>query len=129
MNQRYALPIPDVQSEADGRRLAINRVGIKAIRHPLRIAGKSGGIQHTIGVFNMHVQLPHDRKGTHMSRFVEILNGHEQEVSIASFEAILREMMDRLDAESGGIETRFPYFINKLAPVSARPVCSTTMSA
>jgi len=121
MNHPYGLAIPDVQSGADERRIAIDRVGIKSIRHPMRIAGKGGGIQHTIGVFNMHVQLPPERKGTHMSRFVEILNGRDREISIASFEAILREMVGRLEAESGGMQISFPYFITKAAPVSGVP--------
>jgi GTP cyclohydrolase IB len=118
MNHPHGFPIPDVQSSADDRRLAIDRVGIKSIRHPVRIGDKSGGIQHTIAVFNMYVHLPHNFKGTHMSRFVEILNAHEREISVESFETILREMVERLEAESGHIEMSFPYFINKLAPVS-----------
>ena len=118
MNHPLGLPIPDVQSGADDRRLAIDRVGIKSMRHPVRITGKGGETQHTIAVFNMHVRLPHEVKGTHMSRFVEILNRRGQEFSIASFEMSLREMMDRLEAESGGIEMSFPYFINKAAPIS-----------
>ncbi len=118
MNHPHGLHIPDVQSSADDRRLAIDRVGIKSIRHPVRIGDKSGGVQHTIAVFNMYVHLPHNFKGTHMSRFVEILNAHEREISVESFETILREMVERLEAESGHIEMSFPYFINKAAPVS-----------
>ena len=79
---------------------------------------KGGGVQHTVALFNMYVHLPHDFKGTHMSRFVEILNSHEREISVESFETILREMVERLEAESGHIEMSFPYFINKTAPVS-----------
>jgi GTP cyclohydrolase I len=119
MNHPYGLLIPDVQSGADDRCLAINRVGIKSIRHPVRIADKSGALLHTIGVFNMDVRLAHDVKGTHMSRFVETLNGIEREFSLASFERIVREMVDRLEAESGRFEVSFPYFINKTAPVSS----------
>jgi GTP cyclohydrolase I len=118
MNFPQALAIPDVQSAIDDRRLAIDRVGIKGIRHPVRIGDKTGGIQHTVALFNMYVHLPHDFKGTHMSRFVEILNGHEREISVESFETILREMVERLEAESGRIEMSFPYFVNKAAPVS-----------
>jgi GTP cyclohydrolase I len=70
--------IADVQNTPDLRNLAINKVGIKSIRHPLKVADKTGGVQHTIAVFNMYVHLPHNFKGTHMSRFVEILNGHER---------------------------------------------------
>jgi GTP cyclohydrolase I len=111
-------PIPDVQSSADTRHLAINKVGIKGIRHPVKVRDKSVGVQHTVATFNMYVHLPHNFKGTHMSRFVEILNEHEREISVESFETILREMVTRLEAESGYIEMNFPYFVNKTAPVS-----------
>jgi GTP cyclohydrolase I len=110
--------IPDVQSSADTRHLAIDRVGIKGIRHPVRVKDKSVGVQHTIATFNMYVHLPHNFKGTHMSRFVEILNHHEREISVESFETILSEMVTRLEAKSGYIEMNFPYFVNKTAPVS-----------
>ena len=110
--------IPDVQNFADTRHLAINKVGIKNIRHPVQVKDKSVGVQHTIATFNMYVRLPHNFKGTHMSRFVEILNHHGREISVESFESILREMVDKLEAQSGHIEMNFPYFINKAAPVS-----------
>ncbi|MDR0775544.1 MAG: GTP cyclohydrolase FolE2 [Azonexus sp.] len=112
------LAIPDVQSSADTRHIAINKVGIKSIRHPIRVRDKSAGVQHTIAVFNMYVGLPHNFKGTHMSRFVEILNGHERETSVENFPIMLRDMLVKLEAETGHIETNFPYFINKTAPVS-----------
>ena len=108
----------DVQGSTDTRQIAINKVGIKAIRHPVKVLDKSGGIQHTIAIFNMYVGLPHNFKGTHMSRFVEILNSHEREISVENFPAMLREMVNRLEAETGHIEMIFPYFINKTAPVS-----------
>lgn len=110
--------IPDVQSSADTRHIAIDKVGIKAIRHPVRVSDKTAGVQHTIATFNMYVGLPHNFKGTHMSRFVEILNAHEREISVQNFPAILREMVKRLEAETGHVEMNFPYFINKSAPVS-----------
>jgi len=118
MNQRANLPIPDVQSTPDGRRLAIDRVGIKSIRHPMRIAERAGGTQHTVATFDMYVGLPHQFKGTHMSRFVEILNAHEREVTVDTFRLMLREMVKKLEAESGRVEMRFPYFVSKKAPVS-----------
>lgn len=110
--------IPDVQNTADLRQIAINRVGIKGIRHPVVVKDKSVGVQHTIATFNMYVHLPHNFKGTHMSRFVEILNEHDREISVESFELILRDMVQRLEAQSGHIEMSFPYFVNKTAPVS-----------
>ena len=112
-------PIPDVQATPDTRKIAINRVGIKGIRHPIRVSDRdAGGAQSTIATFNMYVQLPQDFKGTHMSRFVEILNREEREISVESFGAMLSEMMERLEARMGNIEMSFPYFINKSAPVS-----------
>jgi GTP cyclohydrolase I len=110
--------IADVQASADTRRIAIDKVGIKDIRHPVRVADRSQGEQHTIAQFNMYVELPHNFKGTHMSRFVEILNNHEPEISVESFKDMLSEMGDRLEAERGHIEMSFPYFVNKQAPVS-----------
>jgi len=119
MNQRdKRLPIPDVQATPDTRQLAIDRVGIKAIRHPVKVRERTGGIQHTIALFNMYVGLPHQFKGTHMSRFVEILNAHEREISPDTFRLMLREMVAKLEAVSGHVEMTFPYFVNKKAPVS-----------
>ena len=110
--------IADVQNEPDTRHLAIDKVGIKDIRHPVRVKDRSQGEQHTIAHFNMYVELPHNFKGTHMSRFVEILNGHDPEISVESFKDMLTEMSTRLEAHTGHIEMSFPYFINKTAPVS-----------
>jgi GTP cyclohydrolase IB len=118
MNIRDPLAIPDVQNTEDRRKLAIDQVGIKAIRHPVSVAERSGGVQHTVAVFNMYVGLPHQFKGTHMSRFVEILNAHEREISVDTFKLMLGEMVERLEARSGHIEMQFPYFVNKSAPVS-----------
>lgn len=110
--------MPDVQGSSDTRCIPINKVGIKDIRHPVRIRDRSGGEQHTVAQFNMYVNLPHNFKGTHMSRFVEILNNHEREISVQSFREMMHEMVDRLEAEAGHIEMTFPYFVNKAAPVS-----------
>lgn len=110
--------IADVQSSEDTRRIAINKVGIKDIRHPVVVKDRSDGEQHTIANFNMYVNLPHNFKGTHMSRFVQILNSHEKEISVESFKGMLAEMAERLEAEAGHIEMRFPYFVNKTAPIS-----------
>ncbi len=111
-------PIEDVQNSADSRQIPIDKVGIKDIRHPVRIKDRSGGEQHTVANFNMYVNLPHNFKGTHMSRFVEILNQHEREITVKSFKDMLFEMNERLEAESGHIEMSFPFFVNKVAPIS-----------
>ncbi|MGB7541003.1 MAG: GTP cyclohydrolase FolE2 [Burkholderiales bacterium] len=118
MNTRDPLAIPDVQGYEDKRKIAIDKVGIKAIRHPIHVAERGGGTQHTVATFNMYVGLPHQFKGTHMSRFVEILNAHEREITVDTFKVMLDEMVERLEARSGHIEMNFPYFINKSAPVS-----------
>jgi GTP cyclohydrolase I len=110
--------IADVQNSPDTRQIAIDKVGIKDIRHPVRVKDRSEGEQHTIANFNMYVNLPHNFKGTHMSRFVEILNLHEREISVQSFREMLGEMTERLEAEAGHIEMTFHYFINKTAPIS-----------
>ena len=110
--------IADVQGSADTRQIPIDKVGIKDIRHPVRIKDRSVGEQHTIATFNMYVNLPHNFKGTHMSRFVEILNQHEREITVESFKEMLHEMTERLEADAGHIEMSFHYFINKAAPVS-----------
>ena len=113
-----ARPIEDVQARADTRRIPIDKVGIKGIRHPVRVRDRSGGEQHTIATLDMFVTLPHDFKGTHMSRFVEVLNDHEYEITVESFRVMLKEMTELLEAKSGYIQMRFPYFVNKAAPVS-----------
>ncbi len=111
--------IADVQNTPDNRNLPIDKVGIKNIRHPVRVRDRSAGEQHTIATFNMYVNLPHNFKGTHMSRFVELLNTHEREITVNTFKDILTSMRTTLDAESGHIEMSFPYFINKTAPISS----------
>ena len=111
-------PIADVQNTKDTRHIPIDKVGIKDIRHPVKVRDRSEGEQNTIANFNMYVNLPHDFKGTHMSRFVEILNNHEREISVESFKEMLIEMAELLEAKSGHIEMSFPYFVNKTAPAS-----------
>lgn len=110
--------LPDTQGSPDTRNIAIDQVGIKDIKHPVVVTARSGQEQHTVANFNMYVALPHNFKGTHMSRFVEILNNHEYEITIDSFKRMVSEMIDTLDAESGHIEMSFPYFMEKVAPVS-----------
>ena len=110
--------IEDVQGREDLRQIPIDKVGIKSIEHPIKISDRSGGDQHTVANFNMYVNLPHNFKGTHMSRFVEILESYEREISVKSFKDILKNMTERLEAEEGHIEMSFPYFMMKQAPIS-----------
>jgi len=109
--------VEDVQGRVDTRQIAIDRVGVKDLRHPVRVKDRSAGEQHTVATFNMYVNLPHNFKGTHMSRFVEVLH-HEREISVDSFRDMLVQMATRLDADAGHIEMAFPYFVSKRAPVS-----------
>jgi len=110
--------ISDPQGSRDTRNIAIDQVGIKDIRHPVVVSDRAGREQHTVANFNMYVSLPHDFKGTHMSRFVEILNDHEYEITVESFKRMISEMVETLNAESGHIEMSFPYFVEKSAPVT-----------
>lgn len=119
MNKPETLFLEDVQNKLDGRQIAINKVGIKGIRHPVIISDINNQSQHTIATFNMYVALPQHLKGTHMSRFVEILNEHEHDLSIKSLPKILHAIVSRLEASTGQIEVSFPYFIKKSAPVSS----------
>ena len=118
VSERAEAPIADIQGSPDKRRIPIDKVGIKGIRHPVRVRDRSQGEQHTVATFDMYVNLPHSFKGTHMSRFVEILNRHEYEITVESSRTMLTEMAHALDAQSGYVEMRFPYFVNKRAPVT-----------
>src|SRR5476649_1204564 len=100
-------PVEDVQGHADMRQIPINKVGIKDIYHPVKVKDRARGEQHTVANFNMYVNLPHNFKGTHMSRFVEILHRHEREISVDSFGKMLAEMTETLHATSGHIEMTF----------------------
>jgi len=110
--------IVDVQGGPDVRRLAIDKVGIKDLRHPVAVLDRSGRPQHTVGSFSMYVHLPHDRRGTHMSRFVEILNGFEEPLSVPAVRALLQRIGATLHSDAVYLEVKFPYFIAKQAPVS-----------
>ena len=115
-------PMPDVQGSADARRVAIDKVGVKDIRYPITLhCPATGGSQSTVASVNMYVGLPHYQKGTHMSRFLEVLNKHHEAISSKDIKAVCRDMKDRLEAEEAHLELRFPYFIDKKAPVTGMP--------
>ena len=115
---KTARELSDVQSRSDSRRLNIDKVGVKDIRYPIVVQDRSQGQQHTIASVNMYVNLPHQFKGTHMSRFLEVLAEHDRAISVAELPKILRTIQKRLSAEEAHIELDFPYFIRKTAPVS-----------
>ena len=108
----------DIQNHTDYRNIDIDQVGVKGIRYPITVRDKDLGEQQTVAEINMYVSLPRYYKGTHMSRFVEILNEHSRRISLQNFSEILEEMKERLAAESAHMEISFPYFISKAAPVS-----------
>jgi GTP cyclohydrolase FolE2 len=109
--------LPDIQSLPDARALAIDAVGVRQLRHPVTIRAGSTG-QATIATFSMSVALPAPARGTHMSRFLELLAGQREPLDARGFRALVREMLRRLGAASGTIEMRFPLFLAKRAPVS-----------
>ena len=110
--------IPDIQAKQDTRKLAIDQVGIREIRHPVMVRDRAYGDQYTVATFNMYVGLPHNFKGTHMSRFVEVLNDHENVISVHSFKDIVKQVADKLASKTSSIEMTFPYFREKSAPVT-----------
>jgi GTP cyclohydrolase IB len=109
--------IPDVQSTLDTRRIAIQRVGVKGVRYPITVKTGSS-VQPSVGIWNMYVHLPEEKKGTHMSRFIALLEDNRAPLDVAAFGVLMQKMIRLLEAESGRIDLSFPYFINKTAPVS-----------
>jgi GTP cyclohydrolase IB len=114
--------LPDIQSTGDRRKVAIDKVGVKGVRYPIVLRtpgnGQGTGQLHTVATVNMYVALPHDVKGTHMSRFVEVLNEHHETLSSDSLSDVCNAMKERLKAEEVHLELSFPYFIDKKAPVT-----------
>jgi len=108
----------DVQNLKDERNINIKKVGVKGIKYSIIVLDRANGIQHVNATINMYVNLPHHFKGTHMSRFVEVLNEFRGQINIKTFQVILEEIKGKLDAESAHMEIEFPYFIEKTAPVS-----------
>lgn len=110
--------LKDIQNQRDHRKIDINKVGVKNIRYPIIVLDKKNKIQHTVATINMYVNLPHHFKGTHMSRFIEILNTYREGISIKNLSQILIKMKEKLHSASAHIEIEFPYFIEKQAPVT-----------
>ncbi len=110
--------LPDHASERDERALAIDKVGIKDLAYPIQVWDRTNDVQHTVARVNLYVSLPHEFKGTHMSRFIEVLNARRGEMTIRNMPSILTDIQNRLEADDAHIELTFPYFISKRAPVS-----------
>ena len=117
MNAPDAMYLPDVQSAADARNIPIQRVGVKSLTHPMMVA-TARGPQPTVASVDMYVALPAEQKGTHMSRFIDVLQSHRDALSRASLHTLLERMLHKLDARAGSVELRLPYFVLKSAPVS-----------
>lgn len=110
--------ITDVQNRRSYHKIDINKAGVKSIKYPITVLDKKNKTQHTIATINMYVDLPYHFKGTHMSRFIEILNRYRKGINVKNLSTILEEMKKKLSAKSAHIEIEFPYFIEKIAPVS-----------
>ncbi|MGZ8202767.1 MAG: GTP cyclohydrolase, FolE2/MptA family [Burkholderiales bacterium] len=121
MNAPERLFLPDIQSIADDRNLAIDQVGVKGIRHPLHVRTAGGGLQPTVASINMYVALPAQVKGTHMSRFLEVLQAHGHTLDYDALRRLVEATCERLYATRGIVEIEMPYFVAKKAPVSAVP--------
>jgi GTP cyclohydrolase I len=115
--RRYAAPITDdIQGSPDARRIAIQHVGVRNLRYPICVLDRVKERQHTVGTFSLSVDLPHEFKGTHMSRFVEALNEHRDEVTVETLPELLQSLQQRLQARRAHVEVQFPYFIERRAP-------------
>src|SRR5580658_1680656 len=108
----------DKQNERDHRELRIDKVGVRGLRFPIQLKDKARVLQNTIATIGMYVDLPKEFKGTHMSRFIEVLNAHGNIVHVQNIPDILHAMQKKLNAATSHIEIEFPYFMVKKAPVS-----------
>ncbi len=118
MTKTMHAALADVQADPDLRRVPIAKVGVQNIRFPIAVRDRSKTAQHTVGWIDMSVDLPSHFKGTHMSRFMEILNSHDGEISVEALPAILQTMRERLNAATAHLRISFPYFMEKRAPVT-----------
>lgn len=113
-----ARDLPDCAAANDTRGLAIQMVGISDLSYPIKVMDKTGDLQSTVGDFKLSVSLPADQKGTHMSRFLEVLNGVHGELTVRNLPEIIRQLQSRLGAQDAHVEVAFPYFVLKTAPKS-----------
>jgi GTP cyclohydrolase IB len=118
MNAPERIPLPDIQASRDARAIAINRVGVKGIRYPLAIASRDGSTHSSVATVAMYVALPGHAKGTHMSRFLELLESMRDPLAVDALATLMQQMLTRLEADAGYLEIRVPYFLRKRAPVS-----------
>ena len=112
--------LPDVQSLGDTRGVALDQVGVKGIKYPIVVLDQNSETQQTVADIAMSVGLPHEFKGTHMSRFMEVLNQYRGEFTMHTLPDLLQTLCRRLDSDHARIEVRFPYFLERIAPVSKK---------
>jgi GTP cyclohydrolase I len=116
--RRTVPALRDVHSERDTRKLALDRAGVKGLRYPICVLDRARGLQHTVAEIDMSVSVPQKRKGAHMSRFIELLNRHRREIDIRKFRSLCSELRKDHDADAAHVSVRFPYFVEKKAPVT-----------
>ena len=116
-----AQSLPDIQKTEDTRNIPIDRVGVRGVKFPIEVLDRADERQHTIGDFTLTVDLPSQFKGTHMSRFLEVLNEHGKEISVNVLPNLLQRLKERLKAERAHVTVRFPFFMEKKAPVTGKP--------
>jgi GTP cyclohydrolase I len=110
----------DIQNSPDERNIAIDKVGVRKVKYPMHVKVKDNGTVPTVGTFSLTVDLPKHYKGTHMSRFLEVLAEHNRDISAETIPCILKRLRERLDAENAQLEVHFTYFREKAAPVTAK---------
>ncbi len=115
-----AVKLDDKQSERDHRELRIDKVGVRGLRFPIQVRDRAHSFQNTVATLGMFVDLPQEFKGTHMSRFVEVLNAHGNVIHVENIREILQELQKKLNSATSHLEIEFPYFMSKKSPVSRR---------
>src|SRR5271165_1662526 len=118
--KNFAAPLHDKQSERDTRELRIDKVGVRGLRFPIQVRDKARSVQNTVATIGMFVDLPKEFKGTHMSRFVEVLNAHGAVIHVENISEILMSLQEKLKSATSHLELEFPYFMTKVSPVSHR---------
>lgn len=111
-------PKIDIQSMEDTRKIDIDKVGVKNIKYPILVEDRSRGTQHTVAELDIYVKLPHHHRGTHMSRFLEVLNKFHEDTFVDKLDLFLKEIKSALNADAAYVSIKFPYFVKKTAPVS-----------
>jgi len=113
-------PLVDIQSTPDQRNIPIDKVGVKRVKYPIQVRERENGLQHTVGILSLTVDLPKEFKGTHMSRFLEVLGEHNRDLGPETIPVILAKLREKLNAETAHLEVRFTFFREKAAPVTGK---------